>query len=157
VVSMVPEAAAARHTIAEGHPRESHVTIQGYIWAWAARPDGPTRPGPKMARPDLLFWPDGPGLGREIWPDWLVRPGLGRRFGRFWEGPARRPDSPMFFWPDGPGLGSKTRPDSRAGPGQGSRFLSRAFYRPGPARKHAQVYPRVSVVLLLASWWCNIQ
>jgi hypothetical protein len=63
------------------------------------------RPGPKMAQPDHVFWPDGPGLGSKILARLLLGPGLGRNFAGFNEGPARRPDSPMKFYSVGPGLG----------------------------------------------------
>jgi hypothetical protein len=95
-----------------------------------------------MARPDLLFWPDEPGLGREILPNRQDRPGIGRRFGRFREDLAQQPDDILAQWVR-PGLEKRgpTVGPGRAGPGLCWSFFTQAFCWPSPARKHAQGDP----------------
>jgi hypothetical protein len=87
-----------------------------------------------MAWPDLLFWPNRPGLGQRNLAHLIRRDGPGQQFWEIYRRPARQPDGLMIFWPDGPGLGRKMRPDCWAGPGLGSSFLSQAFCWPNPAR-----------------------
>jgi hypothetical protein len=67
-------------------------------------------------------------------PDSLLGPGLGSRFGGFWEGSARKPDGPTEKSSLGPGLGRFFRPDSRARPGLGSHFQFWALSWPGPTQ-----------------------
>jgi hypothetical protein len=97
-------------------------------------PTSPARPGPKISGLGHVFWPDGRAWAAEMRPDCLLGPGLGSRFGGFWEGPARKPDGPTKNSSLGLGLGRFFRPDSRAGPGLGSHFRFWALSWPGPTR-----------------------